>query len=106
MGIMMALDRRWITPLMVGSMLVSGMSGTLMFFDVANDLQEEIHEWLGIVLMSGAICHVLLNFQSLKKQLQTSRGKWIFVGFATLMELSFFGGFGGDGDYDGEDDDD
>ena len=77
-----------------------------MFFDVANDLQEEIHEWLGIVLMSGAICHVLLNFQSLKKQLQTSRGKWIFVGFATLMVLSFLGGFGGDGDYDGEDDDD
>jgi hypothetical protein len=106
MGIMMALDRKWITPLMAGSMLVSGMSGTLMFFDVANDLQEEIHEWLGIVLMSGAICHVLLNFQSLKKQLQTSRGKWIFVGFATLMALSFLGGFGGDGDYDGEDDDD
>lgn len=102
----MALDRKLITPLMAGSMLVSGLTGALMFFDIANDFQEEIHEWLGIVLMSGAIGHVLLNIQGLKNQLKTKRGKWIFAGFAALMALSFLGGFAGDGEYDGGDDDD
>lgn len=102
----MAVDRKWITPLMAGSMLLSGMTGTLMFFDVANGFQEEIHEWLGMVLISGAILHVLLNFQGLKNQLKTKRGKWIFAGFAILLVLSFLGGFGGDGGDGGEYDDD
>lgn len=36
----MALDRKWVTPIMAGSILVSGLTGALMFFDIANDLQE------------------------------------------------------------------
>ena len=94
----MAFDRKWITPIMAGSILVSGLTGALMFFDIANDFQEEIHEWLGVVLMSGAILHILLNWQGLKKQLQTPRGKWIFGTFAALLLLSFVGGFGEFGD--------
>ena len=98
----MALDRKWVTPIMAGSILVSGLTGALMFFDIANDLQEEIHQWLGMVLMSGAVLHILLNWQGLKNQLKTPRGKWIFGAFAALMLLSFAGGFGGEfGDGDG-----
>ena len=101
----MLIDRKYITPIMAGSMLLSGMTGLLMFFDVANDFQQEIHEFLGVVLVAGASLHVFLNWQALKKQLKTPRGKLIFGVFALTFLLSFIGGFGEVDGFEGADDD-
>ena len=100
----MFIDRKYITPIMAGAMLLSGVTGLLMFFDVANDFQEEIHEFLGIVLVAGASLHVFLNWPALKKQLKTPRGKLIFGLFAATFLLSFMGGLGDMGEFEDADD--
>jgi hypothetical protein len=53
--------RSWATPLCIGSFLIVGFSGVLMFIDVDLGMIKTAHEWIGLVLVAGVIAHMLLN---------------------------------------------
>ncbi|MCB1357423.1 MAG: DUF4405 domain-containing protein [Maritimibacter sp.] len=56
--------RSWATPLIIGSFLIMGVSGTLMFFHAETTLMKVVHEWAGWLLLVGAVSHVALNWRA------------------------------------------
>ena len=47
--------RLWATPLIVGSFLIMGVSGVLMFFHLETTLMKVVHEWAGWAMVAGAV---------------------------------------------------
>ena len=60
---MNAFLNRWATPLTIGLFLVSGISGTFLFFHVAGGTFHEMHEWLSMVLLVPFFFHVWKNWR-------------------------------------------
>lgn len=57
--------RQWATPLTVGSFLIMGVTGTLMFFHLDSGLNKVVHEWAGWVMIAGVAAHLVLNWRAL-----------------------------------------
>lgn len=55
--------RSWATPLVIGSFLLMGVTGVLMFFHLDTATMKTVHEWAGFVLVAGAIAHLVLNWR-------------------------------------------
>lgn len=51
-------QRQWTTPLIIGTYLVTGISGTMLFFHFGESLLKEAHEWIGMLFAFGALLHV------------------------------------------------
>ena len=62
----MMLKRDYITPFISLTFLVVGLSGLLMFFHLFDGYTEVVHECLGLFFMICAVCHIVLNWKSLK----------------------------------------
>ena len=56
--------RSWATPLVIGSFLIMGVSGVLMFFHLNTTLMKGVHEWAGWALLIGVVAHVVLNWRA------------------------------------------
>ena len=56
--------RSWATPLVIGSFLIMGVSGVLMFFHLNTTLMKGVHEWAGWALLLGVVAHVVLNWRA------------------------------------------
>jgi len=55
--------RAWAGPLTIGSFAVVAVTGVLMFFHAATGLSKVAHEWLGWLLVLGAVAHTALNWK-------------------------------------------
>ena len=55
--------RSWATPLCIGSFVIVGFSGILMFLEINLGLLKVAHEWLGVILVLAVIAHVLINLK-------------------------------------------
>lgn len=88
--------RKWATPLTVGSFLVMGVTGTLMFFHLNTMLGKVIHEWAGWLMLVGVGAHVVLNWRALTTYFKRPMAQWIMgVGAAlTLATILPIGGAG------------
>ena len=53
--------RSWVTPITIGSFLLLGVTGLLMFFKVRGGLIVVAHEWLSPIFVVGACLHIFLN---------------------------------------------
>ncbi|MDE4173298.1 DUF4405 domain-containing protein [Phaeobacter sp. PT47_59] len=60
----MRMLRTWATPLTIGSFLLMGVTGLLMFFHLDSGLNKVVHEWVGWVMVAGVLAHVLLNWRA------------------------------------------
>jgi hypothetical protein len=57
--------RSWATPLVLGAVTLSSVTGLLLFFGVENGLSTAAHEWLGWALVGGAVAHAFTNRRAL-----------------------------------------
>ncbi|MDD5656442.1 MAG: DUF4405 domain-containing protein [Elusimicrobia bacterium] len=80
--------RAWATPLACGSLLLAGVTGLLLFFDIRLGLVKTAHEWSGLLLAGAAVLHIRLNWSALKAHLRGKTGRWIVALFALLTVLS------------------
>jgi hypothetical protein len=80
--------RAWITPLTIGSFLLIGFTGLLMFFKVRSGLIVVAHEWLSLTFLVGACLHTWLNWGAVRAHLSRPRGLIIVGLFAALLILS------------------
>jgi hypothetical protein len=55
--------RTWAGPVTIGSFVVMGISGILLFFHVNIGLMKLAHEWLGWVFVVGAVAHLAVNWR-------------------------------------------
>ncbi len=51
-------QRQWTTPLIIGTYLVTGISGAMLFFHFGESLIKEAHEWIGMLFLLGALLHI------------------------------------------------
>ncbi|MGI3187014.1 DUF4405 domain-containing protein [Nioella aestuarii] len=56
--------RKWATPLTVGSFMIMGVTGTLMFFHLDSGLNKLVHEWAGWAMLIGVGAHLVLNWRA------------------------------------------
>ena len=89
--------RPWITPVVIGAFLLSGVTGILMFFHFDSGLNKTAHEWLSWAMVIGVSLHIVLNLNAFKRYFAQTTGKVIIGLFALILALSFIpaGGEGG-----------
>jgi hypothetical protein len=80
--------RTWITPLTLGSFLLVGVTGVLMFFNVKSGLVTVTHEWLSLTFVAGAALHIWLNWKAILATLRRGRSRLIVGAFAMLLALA------------------
>ncbi len=80
--------RAWVTPITIGSFLLSGVTGLLMFFRVPGGLIVVAHEWLSPVFVVGACLHVWLNWGAVRANLTRTRGIVIVSLFCVLLAFA------------------
>jgi len=59
--------RKWSTPLIIGSYLITGISGVMLFFHLGESLIKEAHEWIGILFVAGALLHITNHWTPFKR---------------------------------------
>lgn len=80
--------RSWVTPITIGSFLLIGVTGLLMFFEVRGSVIVVAHEWLSPVFLIGACLHVWLNWGAVRTHLSRPRGLGVVGLFAALLLFS------------------
>jgi len=80
--------RAWVTPIAIGSFLLLGVTGLLMFFKVRGGLIVVAHEWLSPIFVVGACLHICLNWGAVRTNLSRARGIIIVGLFAALLAFS------------------
>jgi len=81
--------RSWATPLIIGSFLLMGVSGTLMFFHAETTLMKVVHEWAGWLMLLGAGAHVVLNWRAFTTYFKRPAALGIMVVSAALLAFTF-----------------
>jgi hypothetical protein len=84
----MKLLRSWVTPITIGSFLLLGVTGLLMFFKVRGGLIVVAHEWLSPIFVGGACLHIFLNWKAVRATLSRARGLIIVGLFLALLAFS------------------
>lgn len=82
--------RSWVTPLTIGTFLLIGVTGVLMFFKVRSGLIVIVHEWLSLVFVVAAALHTGLNWSAVRAHLSRARGAVIVGLFGVLLVLGLF----------------
>jgi hypothetical protein len=80
--------RSWVTPTTIGSFLLLGVTGLLMFVGVRGGLIVVAHEWLSPIFVCGACAHIWLNWGAVRANLSRARGIVIVGLFAALLAVS------------------
>ncbi len=80
--------RSWVTPITIGSFLLLGCTGLLMFFKVRGGLIVAAHEWLSPIFVVSASLHIWLNWGAVRANLSRGRGIIIAGLFAALLVFS------------------
>jgi len=80
------------TPLIIGSFLIMGVSGIVMFVHVETTMAKVIHEWAGWVMVAGAVAHLVLNWRAFTSYFKRPLATGIMAASAVLLALSFLPG--------------
>ncbi len=84
--------RSWATPLVVGSFLLMGVTGILMFFHLETTAAKVVHEWAGFVLVAGAGAHLALNWRAFTTYFKRPLAKGIMALGVVVLGLTFVPG--------------
>jgi hypothetical protein len=63
------------TPLTIGTFVITGFSGLLLFFHFGEGLLKEAHEWIGLAFVLGALLHVRSNWSPFKRYFSSALPK-------------------------------
>ncbi|HLW10192.1 MAG TPA: DUF4405 domain-containing protein, partial [Fermentimonas sp.] len=61
------LNRKYITPLITLTFVITGISGIMMFFHIMDGYTEVLHEFMGLFLVILSMLHIIINWEVLKK---------------------------------------
>ena len=78
----------WVTPITLGSFLLIGATGLLMFLKVRGGLIVVAHEWLSPVLVLGTCLHIWLNWSAVRAHLSRARGLIVVGLFTSLLVIA------------------
>lgn len=82
--------RSWATPLTIGSFLVMGVTGTLMFFHLDTGLNKLAHEWAGWAMLVGVAAHLVLNWRAFSTYFKRPVASVFMAAGAVVLALSFW----------------
>ncbi|MCI5097966.1 MAG: DUF4405 domain-containing protein [Rhodobacteraceae bacterium] len=81
--------RKWATPLTIGSFLLMGVTGILMFFHLDIGLNKLAHEWAGWIMVVGVLAHVVLNWRAFSVYFKRPAARVIMGVSAIVLAGSF-----------------
>jgi hypothetical protein len=82
--------RSWATPLTMGSFLLMGGTGVLMFFELDGGLTAVVHQWFSWLFLAGAASHVAANVRPFGKHLGARNGQVSVAVLAAVLVASYF----------------
>jgi len=82
--------RSWATPLTIGSFLLMGGTGVLMFFELDGGLTAVVHQWFSWLFLAGAGGHVAANVRPFGKHLGSRKGRASIVALGVVLVASYF----------------
>ncbi len=89
--------RQWITPLTMGTFIVSAVTGILLMFHIKSSFIFWNHEWISLVFVIGVIIHCVINLTPLKYAITRLKGAVIVSAFVAITIIALFTqGQGGD----------
>ncbi len=100
--------RQWITPLTMGTFIVSAVTGILLLFHIKSGFIIWSHEWISLAFVIGTIIHCVINFTPLKYAVVRPKGAVIVMVFIAITAIALmtqgqekgdFHGHGGRGGY-------
>lgn len=79
--------RKLATASTIASFFIAGITGLLIFFELAPGSIRAVHEWMSIVFLIGAGCHILVNLTMFQRYFSSSKSILVSV---TLLGMLVF----------------
>lgn len=84
--------RSWATPLAIGTFLIMGVTGGLMFFHANTTANKLIHEFAGLAMIVAVLAHVVLNWRAFQTYFKRTTALALMGLSALLLGLTFVPG--------------
>jgi Domain of unknown function (DUF4405) len=81
--------RKWVTPLTMGTFLLTVGTGLGLFFEVNWGFVKPIHEWLSLAFVAGGALHAVDHWKGISKHWSGWWGKSFVIAFALILGFSF-----------------
>lgn len=81
--------RKFATPLTIGTFVIIGVTGVLMFFHANTGLNKVIHEWIGLMMIAAVALHVALNWRAMTAYFKRPVALAVMGTSVALLALSF-----------------
>ncbi|PTN02528.1 uncharacterized protein DUF4405 [Rhodovulum imhoffii] len=85
----MSVLRKIATPLTIGTSIVVGITGVLMFLHAEPPLAELVHEWIGLAFVGMIVLHLIVNNRPLRGHLKHWPGR-IAIGLGAVVLAASF----------------
>src|SRR5690554_266488 len=84
----MKLNRKYITPLITLTFVITGISGIMMFFHIMDGYTEVLHEFMGLFLVILSILHIIVSWEMLKKHFK-KKIFWVTILVSPIISALF-----------------
>ncbi|SEP86221.1 DUF4405 domain-containing protein [Thalassovita taeanensis] len=81
--------RKIATPLTIGTFVLMGTTGTLMFFHAETPLNKFAHEYIGLGMIAAVVLHVILNWRAFTLYFKRPLAMGVMGVFVLALGLSF-----------------
>lgn len=81
--------RAYATPLTIGTFLIMGATGILLFFHTNTTLNKVVHEYVGLVMVAAVILHVVLNWRAFQTYFKRPVALTLMGASAVILAASF-----------------
>ena len=92
------IDRTWVHTFVAFSFLVLSVTGILMLLHIKSSALVNLHQWIGVVFVAGAILHLSLNWSTLLSFLKHKQSVVAIVTVAIISLVLLFSGMFGSRD--------
>lgn len=79
----------WLTPCLLGTFFLTALTGVLLFFRLDLGLVKPAHEWIGWLLLTLGLVHLLVHQRVCLQSLQRPSGKAMAFCFLFLTLMVF-----------------
>ena len=76
------------TPMVAAAFVITALTGVLLFFHLGERLFKQLHEWIGLAMIVGAIVHIASNWRAMVKTMRKPP-QWVFAALALVTTAAF-----------------
>ncbi|MEZ4385103.1 MAG: DUF4405 domain-containing protein [Nannocystaceae bacterium] len=76
------------TPMIAATFVITGVTGVFLFFHLGERLFKQLHEWIGLAMIVGAIVHIASNWRAMVKTMRKPP-QWVFAALALVTTAAF-----------------